>query len=195
MAVIELRPVLSIRSTDVLDRWGRAGLVALALAAGAAGALSGHGEVVALVFAGYLLAVGAWLAIVDARTHRLPNRLIVPSYFVLAALLALYALTTGDWGAVGRAVVVAAITGAVYFGLAYWGSMGMGDVKLGILLGGALGWASWTAALTGPLFGFVLAAVAAVVLMIAGRGRGTHIAFGPYLIAGAIAVLAITRLA
>lgn len=151
----------------------------------------GRGELLPAIMLGYLLLVGIWLAIIDARTHRLPNAIIYPSYGVLALLLVLYGITEGDWGAVGRAAAAAAATGVVYLVFAWVGSMGMGDVKLGVLLGGALGWASWGAALAGAFLGFAIAAVVAIVLLARGRGRKAHIAFGPYLIAGALTVLTV----
>jgi leader peptidase (prepilin peptidase)/N-methyltransferase len=57
------------------------------------------------------------------------------------------------------------------------------------VLGLVLGWAGWETALAGPVLGFVLGAVVAVILLVAGRGTKYHLAFGPYLIAGAVVVL------
>jgi leader peptidase (prepilin peptidase) / N-methyltransferase len=63
----------------------------------------------------------------------------------------------------------------------------MGDVKLALLLGAALG----SAVLPALCLGTIAAALAAAVLLIRdGReARGRAIAFGPYLAFGAIATI------
>ena len=137
----------------------------------------------ALVF---LLGVGGWLAVIDVRTHLLPNWLIFPSIAVVAVLLALQWASTGNGEPVLRAGICAAVTFVVYLAMSLGGSLGQGDVKLGLLLGLALGWAGWSAALAGPVIGFVLGGLVALVLLARGRGRSSHLAFGPYLIAGAL---------
>jgi leader peptidase (prepilin peptidase)/N-methyltransferase len=74
------------------------------------------------------------------------------------------------------------------------GGMGMGDVKLGA----ALGLASWTPAVAvrSPVIAFLIGGLVSVVLLIAGR-RGRRIAFGPFLLGGfwaAVALEAVSRL-
>ncbi|WP_165067709.1 prepilin peptidase [Marisediminicola senii] len=166
-------------------------LAAVTLAVGGTLAITRNGsETIFLVAAAYIALVGAWLAIIDLRTHRLPDRIVFPSYGVLAALLAFHVLSGSDVAALGRAAITAALTGFLYAVMNRWGSMGLGDVKLGILLGLILGWAGWGAAIAGPVLGFLLAFVVAIVLLIAGKGRNTHIAFGPYLIGGALIAIA-----
>jgi len=134
----------------------------------------------------FLLGVGGWLAVIDFRTHLLPNWLIFPSIAVVAVLLALQWASTGNGEPVLRASICAAVTFVVYLAMSLGGSLGQGDVKLGLLLGLALGWAGWSAALAGPVIGFVLGGIVALVLLTRGRGRSSHLAFGPYLIVGAL---------
>lgn len=50
---------------------------------------------IALVHAA-LIGVGAWLIVIDARTHRLPNRIVLPTLGCLLALVAVDALATGQ---------------------------------------------------------------------------------------------------
>lgn len=165
-----------------------------ALAGSAAALLQAPPTTLAVLGGVYLLAVSIWLSAIDIRTHRLPDRLIFPAYSAVAALLALYGLQTGDWAPTARALVAAVVTGFLYLALSRWGSLGLGDVKLGMLLAAPLGALSWSAALAGPFVGFLLGGLVAIALLARGRGRGTHIAFGPYLVAGAIvaAALALT---
>lgn len=174
-----------------LGRWAPVSLAAAAIATGALITLTGSGsQPVFLTAVVYISVVGVWLAIVDLRSHRLPDRIVFPSYGALSALLALYALTEADTAVLVRAALTAALTGVLYGAMNRWGSMGLGDVKLGILLGLILGWAGWSAAIAGPIFGFLLAFVVAIALLIAGKGKSFHIAFGPYLIGGALIAIA-----
>ena len=65
--------------------------------------------------------------------------------------------------------------------------LGMGDVKLAGLLGIVLGWYGWEQVLAGTIAAFVLGGLAAVVLLVTARAdRRTHLAFGPWMIAGAV---------
>jgi leader peptidase (prepilin peptidase)/N-methyltransferase len=67
------------------------------------------------------------------------------------------------------------------------GGMGLGDVKFAGVLGFALGWLGWAQVIAGTAVGFLLGGVVSVVLLAGGRARRkTRIAFGPYLIAGAL---------
>lgn len=137
----------------------------------------------------YLAAIGLVLALIDADTKRLPNAIVLPSYPVAAALLALASWGAGDWSALGRAGIGAAALFALYFLmlLVYPAGMGFGDVKLAGLLGLYLGWVGWGALIVGAFAAFVVGGVFGVALMVAGRaGRKTGIPFGPWMILGAV---------
>lgn len=127
----------------------------------------------------YVAAVTPQLVRVDLREHRLPNRLVVPG--LLIAVVALGA----QWAADGVPPVVPLIAGASYFVflmvLAAFGGMGMGDVKLGALLG--LVSPGLGVAVLSPALAFMFGGIAGVVLM-AKHGRGASVAFGPYLLGG-----------
>jgi leader peptidase (prepilin peptidase)/N-methyltransferase len=133
--------------------------------------------------------VGVWLAVIDLRTHLLPDWLVLPTCLAVALLVVLSWVGERDAGTLVRSAASAVVTFLVYTAMSRWGSLGFGDVKLGVLLALVLGWAGWSAALAGPVLGFVLGAIVAVILLAAGRGSKTHLAFGPYLIAGALVVL------
>ena len=129
------------------------------------------------------------LALIDLDVKRLPNVIVLPSYPVLAALLAIAAGVHGDWSALARAAIGGAVLFAVYFALAfaYPAGMGFGDVKLAGLLGAVLAYLSWRVLVVGAFGGFVLGAVVGVVVLATGRGgRKTALPFGPFMIAGAL---------
>jgi prepilin signal peptidase PulO-like enzyme (type II secretory pathway) len=75
-------------------------------------------------------------------------------------------------------------------GLVRPGQLGGGDIKLAGLAGLVLGWLGWPTVLFGAALGFVLAALASLVLLAARRItlRGA-ISFGPFLLAGALLVI------
>lgn len=141
----------------------------------------------------WLAAATVPLAAIDWTTRQLPTRLIWPSGVVLAALFGIAAAVDRDAYPLVRSaagmLVLLAFYGAIYF--LRPGQMGGGDLRLGGLLGVALGWAGWTAVLAGTLFGWLAAAIALLVLRTVRRpGPHLDVPLGPFLIAGAfVAVL------
>lgn len=162
-------------------------VIALGAVGGAVGA---HPQLPAYL---WLAAVAVALAVIDWETLRLPDRLTLPSYPVGLALLAIPA----DWPALGRALLGALVAGAAALLLALLaprGGLGFGDVKLLGLLGLFLGWLGWGVLVLGVALGFVLGAVAAVVLLASHRaGLRDHLAFGPWLIAGGLVAVVAGR--
>ena len=140
----------------------------------------------------YFGAIGIALALIDLDCRRLPNAIVLPSYPVLAVLLTASAAVRPDWWALARAGLGAAALFAFFFAVAYAvpAGMGLGDVKLSGLIGGVLGYLSWSALLIGAFTGFLLGALAGVALMATGRGgRKTALPFGPFMITGALAAV------
>ncbi|MCM2431052.1 prepilin peptidase [Streptomyces sp. RKAG337] len=138
----------------------------------------------------WLLACGAALTIIDLTVHRLPDVLTLPASAGTLLLLGGAALV-GESGSFWRALEAAVLITALYLVLVLVG-MGMGDVKLAPAVGAILGWSSWTAVLRGAFAGFALAAVVGLALMLLGRAsRRSHLAFGPFMIAGALLISAL----
>ena len=140
----------------------------------------------------YLAAISIALALIDLAHHRLPNAIVLPSYGVVAALLALPAVAGGEYGALVRAALGGLALYALYFVLlfVYPAGMGFGDVKLAGILGAYLGWFGWAEVAVGAFLGFVVGGVVGIGLMAAGRaGRKTQVPFGPSMLAGAWAGL------
>ena len=160
---------------------------AAGLATAAAGAalvrfgLSGRGLIGAFV-----AAVLVVLAAIDIRERRLPNAIVLPSFaVVLCAQVALTPERTLE--------LVAAAVGTALFllvpALFKPGAMGMGDVKLGLLLGAALGKAVGGAILIALVSMWPLA-----LYLYARHGREAGkipVPFGPFLALGSIIVLLI----
>jgi leader peptidase (prepilin peptidase) / N-methyltransferase len=142
-----------------------------------------------------LLAVAAvLLAVIDLRHRLLPDRVVLPTLAVGAALLAGAALAEAAWPAFLRAVLGAATLFAVFLVLALISpsGLGMGDVKLAAVLGLFLGWLGWAAVLIGAVAGFVVQAALALVLLALGRVRGdSELPFGPAMLLGAALTIAL----
>lgn len=137
------------------------------------------GQIVALASATLVV-----LSLIDIESRRLPNRIVLPAAgLVLVARLVTAPEHSAAW--IGAALGTAGFLLA--FALAIPAGLGMGDVKLALLLGAMLGSAVVTAALLGTLAG---AAAAVVLLVRDGRpALRRTIPYGPFLAFGAIATV------
>jgi leader peptidase (prepilin peptidase) / N-methyltransferase len=165
--------------------WTRARPLGACFAAVLAGAvLARYGLGAAGLIAAITTAVLVVLSLIDAESHRLPNRIVLPSTaLVLAARLATEPEHWQAWLGASLGVFACFLVVALIVPT----GLGMGDVKLMLLLGAALGAAVLPALLLGVLAG----AVAGVVVLVReGRGaRRKAIPYGPFLAFGAIAML------
>lgn len=139
-----------------------------------------------VLLAAYLVfaAIAVALALIDVDVRRLPNAIVLPAYPVLAVLLVLGV----DRPSLVRAAIGAVLLFVLFFGIALVapGAMGFGDVKLAGVVGGMTAYLSWGAFLTAAFGGFLLGALAGVLLMLGGRaGRRTAVPFGPFMLLGA----------
>ncbi|HEU5008977.1 MAG TPA: A24 family peptidase [Jatrophihabitantaceae bacterium] len=172
---------------------GRLALTAaVALALGAlAGAAAGWTALLPAFV--WLALVSAPLVVIDFEHHRLPNRLVVTAAVGAGAFGLLAAGVRDDWHALLHGVEGAVAVFLVLFLLAFIApnSFGYGDVKLGAVLGGYLGWFGWLDVYYGIFGGFLIGAVVGVVLMATRRASlKTALAFGPMLVLGTLIVLA-----
>lgn len=177
------------------SRWLHRAVPAALAAVGGAGAVlvSAHpAESVGLC----ALAVACGLLVpIDLATERLPDALVLPALGALLLGLLVTAALTGEWPRLGTAVLGSLVGGAGFFVLAFISpsSLGLGDVKLALPLGLALGWHGWVPLLLGLAAGFALLALAALVLLAARRTtRGGQLPFGPWMVLGAAVVLGAT---
>jgi leader peptidase (prepilin peptidase)/N-methyltransferase len=166
-----------------------------ALAAVALGALAGAAAGWTALLPAFvaLAVVGAPLVVIDYELHRLPDRLVGIAAAAGLILFAVAAAVTDHWHPFARAVEGALAVGVVLFVLAFISpsGFGLGDVKLGAVVGLYLGWFGWRQVFYGVFAGFLLGSLVGVALLLARRGtRKTAIAFGPMLLAGPLIVLA-----
>lgn len=139
-----------------------------------------------------LASAGMLLAVVDLRHRLLPDRIVLPALAAGTGLLAVAAAVDGSWASLGRAGLGAAALFTVFLVLALISprSLGMGDVKLAALLGLHLGWLGWPVLLVGAAGGFLLQALASLVLLAIGRvGWKGELPFGPAMLLGAAAAI------
>jgi leader peptidase (prepilin peptidase)/N-methyltransferase len=154
-----------------------------------AGFLGPHPATLALAWAAL---VGVALGFVDVSVHRLPDRLIATG---VVGALALFAVATAAGGSPHRlltAVLGGLATGVVYLFIVFVSprGMGLGDAKLAVLTGLVTGWFGAWAAVYGFLLGMILAGVFGAALLAARRvGRRDAIAYGPFMLLGALAAI------
>ncbi len=139
----------------------------------------------------YVAAVSVALALIDLDHRRLPDAIVLPSYLVALALLALATWGPGSPATAGdlvRAVVGGLAMFVFYFVvvLIYPRGMGFGDAKLAGVLGLYLGFLGWEQLVVGWFAAFVLGGVFALGLLATGRAsRKSSVPFGPWMLLGA----------
>ncbi|QBE48044.1 prepilin peptidase [Leucobacter triazinivorans] len=151
-------------------------------------ALGDGASAVMLIAYLHLAAVSIALARIDLDTSRLPNGIVLPSLLVFASLTAAASLLDAEPRPLLRALCGGAALAAWYgaFVLIRPGALGMGDVKLAVLLGTASAWLGWGQLVIGALATFVLGGMYGSALLLTRRaGRGSGIPFGPWMIIGA----------
>ena len=133
---------------------------------------------------GFTAVVLVALAATDLQDRLIPNRIVVPAAaIVLVAQLAFYSDRAAEW-------IVSAFGAALFLlipALIRSGAIGMGDVKLALLLGAALGY-SVLSALT---IGFLAMAPVALYMLVreGSAARKKYLPLGPFLAAATILVL------
>jgi len=166
------RPRERVRTTTALAVLG---VIALALAA-----LPGERAVIAALTGPVLVVLSA----IDIQRRIIPNRIVLPAAaLVLVVHVAMAPAQTAEW-------VLAPLTAAVVLAIPTvlgrdW--IGMGDAKLALLLGAALGWG----VIVAVLLAFV-STLPAALFLVARDGIGARkskLAMGPFLALGAMLVM------
>jgi leader peptidase (prepilin peptidase) / N-methyltransferase len=140
-----------------------------------------HAETVVVIFVICTLVV---ISRHDLDRRIIPNRIVLPAWIaVLVANLALHPHHPVAW-------LVASCGAGLFFlvfALAYPAGLGMGDVKLALLIGAALGYKVVGALLLGTLAAGLIGAF--LIFKEGSSARKRAIPLGPFLAAGAIVVL------
>ncbi|MCU1353580.1 MAG: prepilin signal peptidase PulO-like peptidase [Acidimicrobiales bacterium] len=142
------------------------------------------------------------LSVIDLELYILPNKITYPA--VVASLLVIPVVS-----AVRLDDPVPAIRNAVVGGVGYAGflllmavayslvarreGMGLGDVKLAMLMGLYLGWIHPVLALEALILASVIGLVAGVAVLVVRRGKSEPYPFGPWLALGCIAAILFSR--
>jgi len=133
--------------------------------------------------AAFVAAVLVVLSAIDIEHRLLPNRILFPAtLIVLVAQVGFYPEHAVQW-------LLAGVAAAAFLGLPLIvrrDAMGMGDIKLALLLGAATGWGVFGAIVIGC---FAMVPVAVLMLGRQGSIRGATLPFGPFLALGTIAVM------
>jgi leader peptidase (prepilin peptidase)/N-methyltransferase len=144
----------------------------------------------------YLVAFSGMIvvSVTDVVCGRIPNRIIYPTLAASGALFVLASAVDHDWAGLGRAALCALGAGAFILAihLVSPAGMGMGDVRLEVLVGLNVGYLAdgYRSTFLAVVIGFLAGSFFAVGKMIAtGAGRRTTIRFGPFLALGALVMV------
>jgi leader peptidase (prepilin peptidase)/N-methyltransferase len=133
---------------------------------------------VAALFCAVLVAV----SVTDLERNVIPNRIVLPAAaIVLVAQTALHPSPQWALGALGASLFL------LIAAFAYPAGMGMGDVKLALLLGAMLGWTVPVAMMVATLSALVPSTV--LLVRHGAAARKMAIPFGPFLALGGIVAL------
>ena len=180
---------LAARSSLRADLVPHPRLVATLAAAVAGLAAAAHHSAADAAISALMAAVLVVLGAIDAEHRVIPNRIVLPAAgVVLVARIASSPARSATW-------VLAALGAALFLLLPSMidrSAIGMGDVKLGLLLGAGLG----RGVIGALIVGFVATFPFAVAILIRGglAARKTALPLGPFLAFGALAILIVPGL-
>ena len=132
----------------------------------------------AAIFCIALVAISA----IDIERRIVPNRIVLPATLVVLAVMMAWKPSV-EWSAAGFGAALFLFLAA----LAYPAGMGMGDVKLALLMGAALGRTVPVALMLG-----MLAAMVPGIVLLAKHGKAGRkmgVPFGPFLALGSVVAL------
>jgi prepilin signal peptidase PulO-like enzyme (type II secretory pathway) len=178
-AALAISPSVAGRGAALRPAWpGAVGLVSAVLVVASFARFGATGHAVVGAFLAPTLVL---LSAIDLERHLLPNRIVLPATAVILVLqTAFYPSQAPEWAGAG----LAAASGLLLLLVVYPPGLGMGDVKLALLLGVALG----KAVLAAIVIGLFLSGLAGVVLLLTqgAAARKRTIPLGPFLAFGAL---------
>lgn len=125
----------------------------------------------------------AVLSAIDLRYRLLPNRIVLCSWGVVLLLRLLHDPATAAEGLAAGLAAAAFLAAPLALNRS---AMGLGDVKLALLLGALVGWGVFGAIVLGC---FALMPFAVAMLVRGDTLRGATLPFGPFLAFGTVVVL------
>ena len=135
--------------------------------------------------------VALYLAVIDLRELRIPNRILFPGLALSITAMLGVTFITGEFGALIRALSGALLATAIFFTIHLLNpaGLGMGDVKFASLIGLTLSWISFPIGLLGLAISWFAAALYAVItLIIRGSRMNRLVPFGPFMLFGLLFV-------
>lgn len=144
-----------------------------------------------LELAPFLLLVAVLIAVsvIDIEHYIVPNRIVIFALVTSVPLLAVTAIVDHQGTELRNAMLGSLMASGALFllHLAYPRGMGMGDVKLALVLGLYLGWLGLGHVFLGIFLGFLLGSIVGIALIVTGlRTRSQHLPFAPFLAGGAM---------
>ena len=149
-------------------------------------ALVWRDEVWLLVILGALVALMPAISIIDIRTKKIPNRITYPAFVVFAIAVVVARLFDGGTDPVRGLVGMALYGGGLFLLAIVSRGMGMGDAKLGFVIGLVLGSVGLRFVGVAAGAAIVFGGVGGLVALALGRSRKSTIPFGPYMAAGTV---------
>lgn len=143
-----------------------------------------------LLFTAVLIAVSA----IDIEHYIVPNRIVIVALATSVPLLAVTAMLDHRGPELRDALVgsLSASAALLVLHIAHPRGMGMGDVKLALVLGLYLGWMGLGHVFLGIFLGFLLGSIVGIALIATGlRTRSQHLPFAPFLAGGSLVAVII----
>lgn len=161
-----------------VDRVIGVGLVVLVLLSLGRGPGDGASVAIVPALAAALATPVLWRA--DVAERRLPNALVLPTGALALGAVVVTAIVDGAWPL--GVVISSGITAVFFLVLSIGGGMGMGDVKLAVVLATVLALVRVDAVIAAALVAFFSGGAAALIVHL--RSRQRSIPFGPFLLVG-----------
>ncbi len=140
---------------------------------------------VAVMIAAFLALMPA-ISWIDIRHRIIPNRITYPAFLSFAAFVVLAWLFDGGTDPVRALIGSLSYAGVLFLVALISRGMGMGDVKLALVIGLVLGSLGLRFVGVAAAVAVVFGGLGGIVALAAGRDRKAMIPFGPYMAVGAV---------
>lgn len=139
-----------------------------------------------VVILGALMALMPAISVIDIRHKKIPNRITYPAFVGFAVLVVVARLFDGGTDPVRGLLGMALYGGGLFLVAMVSRGMGMGDAKLGFVIGLVLGSVGLRFVGVAAAGAIVAGGIGGLVALAIGRSRKSTIPFGPYMAAGTV---------